>query len=221
MSKSLDQLGLKDEPLPTGGGSLADLPEFGTFTPPPPPGAYRFDLPKDLAAIYDVFDVEKNGATVQRVKAQFDRDHPLVITQSKGGLKNGEPYETRLTNNERIRGKKDSGVLASDWDYLLRALGEKDKPANNRGYIAALQKHAGKNFGADITYSWVCGIERNIRVPNPQGGAPTEVEGQKGCGTKYYEKDAPKNADGSVPYEITCQCGALLRAFANLDNFRA
>jgi hypothetical protein len=48
------------------------------------------------------------------------------------------------------------------------------------------------------------------------------VEGKKGCGEAYYQEDVPKNADGQVPYEIQCgQCGALLRAFANLDNLRS
>ncbi len=220
MSKSLDQLELKNEALPTAGGDLADLPEFGTFQPPPPPGAYRFKLPADLSAIYDVFDVEGKG---QRIRVIFDRDHPLLITQSKGGAKNGEPFETRLTNNERERGKKGSGVIASDLDYLLRALGEKAKPGSNRAYIETLKKHQGREFGADITYSWRCSKDRDIRVKNPQSGAPTVVEGQKGCGEGYYENDvAPmKLADGSLPYEITCSCGALLRAFANLDQFRA
>lgn len=221
MSKSLDQLGLKEEALPTAGGDLGELPEFGTFTPPPPPGAYRFDLPKDCSAIFDVFEVTGKG---QRVKAIFDKDHPLVITQSKGGIKNGEPFETRITNNERERGKKGSGVVASDWDYLLRALGEKVKPKNNKEYCQILARNGGKNFGADITYSWACSTERDIRVANPQGGAPQVVEGHKGCGEKFYEGDivpAMKNADGSMPLQITCSCGAMLRAFANLDNFRA
>lgn len=220
MSKSLDQLGLKNEALPTAGGDLADLPEFGNFQPPPPPGPYRFKLPADMSAIYDVFDVDGKG---QRVKVIFDRDHPLIITQARKADLIGQPFETRLTNNERERGKKGSGIVASDWDYLLRGLGEKVKPANNREYIAALRKHQGKEFGSDLTYSWGCSRERDIRVVPPAGGAPVVVENHKGCGEKYYESDIPqnlKNADGTPPHELTCSCGARLRAFANLENFR-
>ena len=44
MGKSLQDLGLKDEVLPTAGQALADLPEFGSFREPPQPGAYRFQL---------------------------------------------------------------------------------------------------------------------------------------------------------------------------------
>lgn len=216
MSKSLNDLGLKDEALPTAGQDLADLPEFGTFEPPPQPGAFRFKLPSDLSAIYDVFDVEGKG---QRVKVIFDREHPLLIVQSPGAKYNGLPFQTRLTNNERSRGK-DKSVVASDFDYLLRALGVKVKPTSNKGYVEALVPHAGKEFGADLRYSWRCGSERDIRVKDA-AGAVQVVEGHKGCGEAYYQEDVPRNpVDNTVPYEITCSCGALIRAFANMDNLR-
>ena len=217
MAKTLEDLGLKDEPLPTAGQELADLPEFGTFEPPPQPGPFRFKLPADLSApIYDLFDAANLG---QRVRIQFDREHPLLITQSINGVYNGQPFQTRLSNQERARGK-DKSVVASDWDYLLRALGVKVKPATNRQYIEALKPHGGKDFGADLRYSWRCSTERDIRVRDA-AGAVQVVENHKGCGEAFYQEDVPKGADGKVPYEITCQCGALLRAFANMDNLRA
>ncbi len=216
MAKSLEDLGLKEEALPTAGQDLADLPEFGAFTPPPQPGPFRFKLPMDLSALYDVFDIPDKG---QRVKVIFDRDHPLVIVQSLNGTYNGQPFETRLTNNERERGKRGSGIIASDFDYLLRGLGEKVKPKSNREYIEALKHHAGQEFSADLRYSWRCSVERDIRVRD-QNGAIQTVENQKGCGEGYYQEDVPKNQDGTTPYEVTCRCGALLRAFANLDNIR-
>ena len=218
-SKSLEDLGLKPDTLPTAGQDLADLPEFGTWEPPPQPGPFRFKLPGDLRPIYDVFDAtDKNPP--ERVKMTFDREHPLLIVQSLGGRYNGQPFETRITNNERNRGKKGSGVVASDWDYLLRALGvpkgadgKVRKPASNQGYIEALRSCAGKEFGADLRYSWRCGQDG--------AGATQVVEGTRGCGAGFYAEDVPKNPDGTTPYEITCTCGALLRAFANLDNIRA
>src|SRR5262245_62348572 len=103
---------------------------FGTFTPPPPPGAYRFQLPADLTAIWDLFDVPDKKPP-QRVRATFDRDHPLLIVQSPQGKSNNEPFETRLTNNERARGK-DKAVVASDIDYLMRACGDKQKHKRKR-----------------------------------------------------------------------------------------
>jgi hypothetical protein len=220
MSKSIQELAgqLKDEKLPTAGQELDDLPTFGGFTPPPPPGAYRFELPKDLNAVWDLFDVPDKKPP-QRVRLTFDRDHPLLIIQSPKNASNGEPFETRLTNNERGRGK-DKAVTASDLDYLLRALKETAKPETNREYMTTVQKHAGQQFSADLRYSWRCGKDRDIRARDAQGQVQV-VEGKKGCGESYYQEDVPKGPDGQVPYEITCgQCGALLRAFANLDNLR-
>lgn len=220
MAKSIDELlkELKPEKLPTAGQDLADLPEFGTFEPPPQPGPYRFKLPNMNGPIYDLFDVsDKNG---QRLKIYFDHDNPLLIVQSPGGKYNQQPFQTRITSNERPRGKKGSGVIASDVDYLLRACGVKVKPDDNAGYLAFLRQQTGKEFGADLRYSWRCSQDRDIRVKDGSGNTQV-VEGRKGCGAAFYQEDVDRLPDGSMPYEITCQCGALLRAFANMDNIRA
>jgi len=221
MGKSLQDLGLKEEALPTAGQALADLPEFGTFREPPQPGSYRFRLPDDLSSIWDVYDTPAKTPP-QRIRAIFDRDHPLQIVQSPGGRSNGEPFETRISNEERTRGK-DKTIYASDMDYLLRALKVQQKPATNRGYIDLMKQQAKKEFGADIRYSWKCSPDRNIRVKDANGSIQ-EVQGRPGCGSGYYQEDLPnggKDASGMVPTQIQCTCGAMLRAFANLDNVRA
>lgn len=223
--KSLNELtDLRNDALPTAGQGLEDLPTFGGFAPPPQPGAFRFQLPANLTSIWDPFDTPEKTPP-QRIAAIFDADHPLKITQSKDGRYNGEPFQTRINNNERARGK-DKSVIASDMDYLLRAFKETTKPASNKAYAEAVMRHAGKEFGADIRWSWRCSKERNIRVEvkDPATGQRTEVkeiEGQKGCGEAFYQEDVPKMPNGEFPLEIQCQCGALLRAFGNLDNFRA
>jgi hypothetical protein len=221
MGKSLQNLGLKDDvALPTAGQDLAGLPEFGTFREPPQPGAYRFALPPDLTTVYEPYDTPTKTPP-QRVRVIFDRESPLTIVQSPLGRANGEPFETRLSNEERARGK-DKSIMASDWDYLLRAFGVKQKPASNTAYVQALIPHAGKQFGADIRFSWKCDTKRNIRVKDA-AGAIIEVQNHPGCGNAYYQEDLPnggKLADGLVPSQIQCQCGALLRCFANLDNIR-
>lgn len=215
--KSLQELGLKAENLPTAGQSLADLPEFGSYDPPPQPGDYRFRLPANLASVWEVFDLEGKG---QRVRAIFDKDAPLLIVQSPGNQSNNETFKTRIANNERERGKKGSGVIASDMDYLLRAFKITQKPANNQAYISAVVALAGKEFNAKITYSFKCDENRDIYVVTPDG-TRQKVEGTKGCGAKYYQKDLEKGADGKFPDKITCTCGAEINAFANLDNFSA
>jgi hypothetical protein len=220
MGKSLQELAgeLKEEQLPTAGEDLDDLPTFGGFTPPPPAGAYRFQLPKVLDGLWDSIDTPELKPP-QRVKITFDRDHPLQIVQSKEGKFNGEPYETNLSNKERKRGK--DGVVASDLDYLLRALKATIKPKNNQEYMREVVKHGGEQFGADLRYRWHCSDTRDIRARDANGQVQV-VEGKPGCGESYYQEDVPKAGDGSVPYEINCgQCGALLRAFANLDNIRS
>lgn len=218
MGKSLQDLGLQTEQLPTAGQELADLPEFGSFAPPPQPGAYRFRLPGDMSTIWEVVETPALKPP-QRVRAIFDRDHPLLIVQSPGNAVNGEPFQTRLSNQERARGK-DKSIIASDMDYLLRACKVEKKPANNQEYVRVMQQQVNKEFNADVRYSWLCGTDRNLRVRNPDG-VIEEVQNQKGCGNKYYQEDVPKTAEGKVPYEIQCQCGGVLRAFANLDNLRA
>jgi len=218
MGKTLQDLGLQAENLPTAGQELDSLPEFGRFTPPPQPGAFRFKLPGDLSTIWEVFDTPDKKPP-QRVRAVFDRDHPLLIVQSPQHKYNGEPFETRISNSERARGK-DKSIVASDMDYLLRALKVTTKPASNPDYVRTMQLQGGKEFSADLRYSWKCSPDRNIRVKDA-AGAIQEVENQKGCGTAYYQEDVPKAADGTTPYEITCQCGAVLKAFANMDNIRS
>lgn len=220
MGKSLQELALKEEALPTAGQDLADLPEFGQFREPPQPGSYRFQLPDDLSAIWDVYDTPTK-VPPQRVRAIFDKDAPLMIVQSLGGHYNGQPFETRLSNEERKRGR-DASIVASDMDYLLRALQVKTKPQSNRAYIEVMKLQPKKQFGAEIRYSWKCDPRRNIRVQTPTG--VQEVEGRKGCNNAYYQEDLPnggRGADGLVPTQIQCSCGALLRCFANLDNIRA
>lgn len=235
---SLQDLGLKNETLEGTDVPLESLPEFGGAAPPPPaPGAYRFRLPdaSKLATNFDLVASEKYG---QRVQVQFDQDSPLIIVQSPGGTMNNEPYQTRFSNVPRLRGRKGEQVLASDWDLLLRALGQAypdvkaERPKTNAAYIKALQAYAGKEFGADVEWSWSCNPKRTVWIPDDQGGSIEHPEGVQGCGKRYYQNNIDK-VEGQYPLRITCvgtridaatgesvTCGAIIRAFANLTNFR-
>ena len=85
-------------------------------------------------------------------------------------------------------------------------------------------RHAGQSFWADIEWSWGCNKNRDIYTDDGQGGS-IPVAGQKGCGARYYmggKSGIPRGADGKYPLRIVCgnpECGALIRAFANLTNF--
>lgn len=217
MGKSLSDLGLKDEKLPTAGEALENLPQFGQFGPPPQPGPMRFKLPADLTNVWDTFEVEGKGT---RVTAEFDQQSPLIIVQSVGARYNGEPFQTKLNNNERARGK--SKMLVSDLDYLIVAIEgpQKEKPASNKAYIEKVRTYGNKEFGGDLRWSWRCSKTRDIRVKD-EAGNTVEVPGKKGCGEAYYQEDVNKQQSGEFPLEIACSCGAVLRAFGNIDNIRA
>lgn len=220
MGKSLNDLALKDEALPTAGQALDDLPQFGQFAPPPQPGPMTFKLPGDLTNVWDTFETEKNGAKTTRVSAEFDSSSPLIIVQSVANRYNNEPFQTKLNNNERPRGKDKK--MASDLDYLIAAIEgpTAQRPANNRAYIEKVRTFGGKLFGGDLRWSWRCGVNRNVRVKDAAGNT-IEVPDKKGCGEAYYQEDVPKDASGEFPLEIQCKCGAVLRAFGNIDNIRA
>ena len=231
MSPKISDLGLTTEQV---GQAIdyATIPDqFGTFTPPPDPGPYRFRLPARLDDLWEVFDHPKGNPPGKRIRAHFDSAHPLTIIQSVGDVRNGEPFETSVTNAERQRGRKGdpSNPWVSDMDYVFRDVwGLPGKPAGgNPGQAAAFQQHAGTEFSAEITWSWFCNPKNNIYADNGQGGL-MEVPNQKGCDTSYYQKDVdkvhtdPNDANSPLvwPLRVTCTCGANLRAFANLQNFK-
>jgi len=214
----LSKLGLKPDPI---GESINydDLPQFGGFQPPLPPGAYRFQLPASLKEVWEAFDTQQG----QRISAVFEGESALTIVQAGVKTLIDTAFRYRLSNAERERGR--DKTLASDMDYLLAALGEKTSPGvgRNHAYIQRLLQYAGRTFGADIEWSWSCNPKRDIWVELAEGGQQ-EVSGTKGCGKRYYMRDpgilALKAEAGEYPLRITCECGASVRAFANLTNFR-
>ena len=205
-----------------------NLPEQGrgAYPDPPPVGAYRFQLPAGLSLAN--FDEVQSTDYGKRVSVRFKDDQPLVIVQSAASKHDGEPFQTSISNVPRERGKKGSGVFASDWDYLNQALGEKKRPATNKAYIDALivksNAAGGSTFGADVEYSWSCNDQRPAYFDDGQGGTAKAVgddgEEKKGCGKKYYQGTVSK-VEGAFPVRITCECGATIRAFGNLTRFRA
>lgn len=217
MGKSLNDLTLKEEKLPTAGQALDDLPQFGQFAPPPQPGPMTFKLPGDLTNLWDTFEAEGKGT---RVSLEFDSGSPLIIVQSVANRYNNEPFQTKLNNNERPRGK--TKQLASDLDYLVAAIDgpQAPRPTTNKGYIEKVRTYGGKLFGGDLRWSWRCGKNRNVRMKDAANNT-IEIPDKKGCGEAYYQEDVPKDVSGEFPLEIQCKCGAVLRAFGNIDNIRA
>lgn len=213
---SLNDLKLDNTSLE--GASFDDIPEnIGqSFPDPPQPGKYRFKLPANMAAIWAAVTSEKHG---QRINAIFDGDAPLTIVQSPGQAHDGEEFQYRVSNVPRERTKEK--ILVSDMDLLLRALGETARPKTNKAYAVALQKYAGKEFSADVEFSYRCNPDKDAYFDDGAGGQQ-KVEGRNGCGARYYQRDVAKVA-GQQPIRITCsnpECGASVRAFANLGGFK-
>lgn len=231
----INELGLTNEQVGEAldYGTMQD--QFGGFTPPPQPGTYRFRLPADLTAIWETFDHAGGNPPGKRISAKFDEAHPLTIVQSPGGVDDGQPFTTKISNAERKRGKKDDpqAQWISDMDYVNRDVwGLKEKPrGGNPGYAQEFLKHGGSEFTADVEWSWRCNDKRPIFVDNGAGGYE-EVPTQMGCGAGYYQKDIEKvpadpgdaQSPKVYPLRITCStpgCGGNVRAFANLVRFRA
>lgn len=228
----LNDLGLSQEQV---GQQLdyASMPDqMGGFTEPPQPGAFRFRFPPRLDDIWEKFEHTNGNPPGVRLRAKFGSASPLTIIQSPQGKYNGDPFETSVTNAERRRGKREDTTAPwiCDMDYINRDVwGLRGKPTGgNVGYAQEFMKHANSEFSADIEWSWYCNDRKNVWVDNGQGGT-TEVEGKLGCGTNYYQKDVQKvlsdpmdlNSPPVFPLRIQCQCGAMVRAFANLVRFRA
>ncbi len=219
--------------------------ERGASASPPVPGAYRFAL----SPLKDAnFAPIKREGKEDRVQVHFDGAAPLVIVQSPAGVHNGEPFETRISNVPRQRGKDESQV-ASDWDYLNRAIKLPKRPSTNLEYakslIAASAATPATEFAADIEWTWNCNPSRDAYFAAEDGSSQpvpdsnTPGKNIQGCGAKYYQGQSEKAADvankkaGYVakavevegqaavyPLRISCGCGATVRAFANLARIR-
>ncbi len=227
MSK-LSELTLKEDPI--AGGDWADLPEqLGAFADPPQPGTYRIRFPSAgaIGESWDVFDVEKPRPG-QRIVSKLQGDAAILIVHSASGKYNGEPLETRISNAERKRGK-DETKLASDMDYALIATKFTGaKPQSNKQYAEAFLTVANKECKIDWEFSYFCNPKKPARIEDGNNGVVV-CDGQdgrpdqKGCGTRYYQKDIQKvpNEAGEMeqPVRITCTCGAQIRAFGQIARF--
>lgn len=237
----LNDLGLTNEAL--AGIDFEHMPEQrGSFGPPLYPGTYRFKLPL-MRADLDIWD-HRETERGPRLVVKFEGPSALIIIQSPEGKRNGETFEWNVSNQEFNRARRgEAEQLASDLDFLLRdAFGVKKRPPSNLAFAQALMAQSGKEFVADNEWTWFCNPKRDIYLSGADGSSHV-VEGQKGCGAKYYQGRAggasgiqkvPSDPSRSVaadnplvyPERIICPgldgipCNALVRAFPNLRNFR-
>lgn len=224
MAKNINQLDLKPDTTIEGVSDLEGLPEYGGFTPDPPPGFYGFKAPvfKLTDSVWDVIPPSENRPS-ERIALIFEGDFALQIVHASTELGKkwvGEPYETRVSNVERKR-DKEGIIIASEMDYLLRAVGQTKRPSppTNQNYATAVAKFVpAQYFGADLEYSYFCSPRRDAQIPDGAGGYTSA--GRKGCGTRYYQAQVTKLPDGSMPERIQCQCGAHVRGFSQPANIK-
>lgn len=196
--------------------------EMGSRRHEPPSGTYRFLLPRLGPEAFAAVTTKDHGA---RVSVVFGDEFPLTIVQAPpqtGDTLLNTPYKTRLNNVPRKRGKGDDAPMASDWDYLNRALGETTRPKSNAEFaqrlIAQSQVEGGKTFMADVEGSYRCDPTRDARFAKSaeEGGGFTTIPAVdaagapimetdlktgevkqanvKGCGARYYEGDTTRPA---------------------------
>lgn len=170
--------------------------------------------------------------TGKRVSVTFDDEHPLEITRAPQGHEDeiGKTPRIRLNNRERNRARKNQAkVLVADTTYLLRALGCPTIPGNNAQVRELLKQYAGKEVQFDLEWNTNCSETRTAYwVTEDEHGTQTTVpmtdeagQEKKGCGARYYLQQWTKDAQGNYVQELTCACGAVLRPFAQIRNFKS
>ncbi len=237
----LSDLGLGTEQLVS--PDFDNMPDQrgGGFKPLPQPGTYRLKFPV-FNAVSPVFDT-LDTADGKRLNVVLEDALALTIVQGPGGAHVGESFDWRVSNMAFNRSRKgEPEVKVSDMDYLLRDVFKVPKaPTTNVGYAQAMIQFAsGQEFTADLEFTWRCDEKREIYVEQGDG-TTTKIDGQKGCGARYYQGDGvrantvgkvPSNPDEPnspqiYPERILCNgkdgvpCGASIRAFPRLRNFRA
>lgn len=226
----LGDLQLKNEPLQQEQlQSLDELQESGSFTPMLQPGVYGFEIPANVDDAFMLIDSSgkewKDDSTgEQGIAVNFDDAHPLKVVEAPARAANrvGEPFRARVGNNQRDWKIGGTPTKVRDFLYLLKKLGEKVIPANNRGYADAILKYAGKTFKSPVGVSWNCSKTRKARFWQVTPDAPqgTEIESQQpGCGKRMYpDKDVKTGPDGMYPEKVQCpQCKAIVRGFSNIE----
>lgn len=209
---NINELNLGNEKLGIDYGQIPE--ETGEYTPPIQPGSYVFALPTNLDSIWETID--RGGQ--QRVQAVFHNDDALTVflhgdeTRSFSAWINNHPFPR---NKEKIE--------VSDMTYLIRVLEPSATPQTNPEFVAALQRHAGEKFKANVTWSAYCNPKKDIymEVADEAGETTVQVqEGTKGCTTNYYQNAIPRDDKGMFVDTFTCtECNAVVRAFPKLRKF--
>lgn len=226
---SLESLNLAaEEPI----SDWSEVPEQrGPQLPTLPRGDYQFRLPYNLKPEQWIEgELKKEGKEPEKYyRVSFDADLPLEVTATNvAGVEEHALFRGSISTMPRPRfvGKRgDPPKQVSDAVYLYRD-GLKGstvgfKPNDHKALVAAICKvGAGKEFVAKVIWPAFCNKKKVRYIVDAQGQNIEDPEGKFGCGENYRDG---KTVDekGQIAERFTCKCGASLRVFAELGQFRA
>jgi len=229
---------LNDLDLPAVDEGDEQIPDFdtlpaqiGDFADPIQPGPYIFVMPKSGPKFTPIVDKDNKP----RLKAEF-HDHLQLRIE-------GMMDRFRFTCDSIPYPKGEGKPKVSKMTYLLAALKEVPNSGSRKDMGEALDRacaREGKFLGTTSLSGW-CNAEKDIYTEEGKKA------GTKGCGRRFssnpYAPDATKIAANKAlqqdPYhgerfaipvdpsdptkyslKFKCKCGAVLRAYSNIDVFR-
>lgn len=196
-----------------------------------PPGTYEFQLPVNLSAKHwEETEQKQDGKVVAKWhRVKWSADLPLVVVRDTTAEQsyNGQLFEGGCSTQPRPRyvGKKgDPPKHVSDAAYLykdgLKGNDRTFKPTESEKLVAAICKiaqeraQAGKpaTFLANVTWPGNCSKKKVRYVLDSNGQSIEDPEKKMGCGK--FHRVAPAE-------RFQCECGAAIRVFPELENYRA
>lgn len=192
---NINDLELSDEQLPE--VDLDNLPQEGFA--PPQPGTYVLTLPKDMENLWEKYQSTGHG---ERVKANFKKNGTGDFRLKYA--KNDQDGMLSLSLSNQPIGNR-PGKL----DYLAAALGNKGSYSFNHEIIAALVKHGGEQFIANVVYT----------AKNKNTNQRFSTRPYTNSKTGEVVKAIPKDVNGAYLVEFVDE-GTLVRAFPDLEQFR-
>lgn len=208
---NINELSIPDDKITVDYDNIPE--EYGDARmPAPQPGPYMLQLPDDLSNTWEVIE----RAVGKRVAVALTGEHAMTMFLPDNATR---PFNTWINNAEYPRGTEK--IPASDMQYLIRALDPTAKPTTNKEFVTEMSKHAGVKFKASVEWSAYCNVNKDAYFHNAETGATEVAEGTKGCGAKFYQSSIPVNPEtGLLEESFECTCGAMVRAWPNLRNFK-
>ncbi len=186
----------------------------------PQPGTLVLRIPGNLTADPAIFGQVTDTEGYKRLRIKFTEDMSLLI-QPSGTPLSYNVFDFRRTDRE--------GNVRGEMLSFLRALGT-STATSKAEMVKSVLAARGKDFKADLAYEATCNPKRAAWRNGKKDVEP-------GCGQKYDMKartyprqdgtqvvilQVPRDPSGKWLSQFACTgCGADVRAFVRLSNYRA